>query len=113
MDLSEVKHLPKVDHTPAKLDAPSKLLLKAAALIEKHGHCQTGSGQDEDGRMCVLVAIARIPGKEGAHNTAVDRLTAAVPHVRPRGCLHQVALWSDRTPTAEVLAKLRAVALGL
>lgn len=33
MDPSEVKHFPKVDHTPAELDEPARLLLAAAICL--------------------------------------------------------------------------------
>ncbi len=50
MDQSEVKHFPKVDHTPAELDGVAKLLLKGAALIEERGHNK--GGYEKEGRLC-------------------------------------------------------------
>ena len=63
MDHSEVKHFPKIDHTPAELDDASRLLLKAAHLIELHGFCK-GIRTDGKGRHCVLGAIDHAGGHE-------------------------------------------------
>lgn len=115
MDHSEVKHLPKVDHTPADLDKASRLLLHAASRIEERGHCQNGNGLDEQGRMCVMVALGGSPQRDwSVIKEAELRLENALPaHVPGSRSLRKIARWSDGTPTADVIAKLRAVALGL
>jgi hypothetical protein len=111
MDESVIKHLAQ-----PRLDGPARLLLKAAALIEEYGHCQTGEGHDGK-RMCVMVALQKAAGVVDLHidvELARDRLERHIPNVRSKfaGNLVRAARWSDSTPTAEVLAKLRAVALS-
>jgi hypothetical protein len=107
MDLSEVKHLPKVDHTPAELDEASKLLLKAAVLIEEHGLWQ-GDPRKAVGGICAILAI---PRDSPAAYDAQERLIKAVGGTR----IVHVFEWNDapERTAAEVCAKLRAVALGL
>lgn len=115
MDHSEVKHLPKVDHTPAELDAASKILLKAAAVIEERGLAK-GERCNAKGAMCVHGAIAfAAHGDPHAWEQDDGRLavTRMVEAVDP-GC-GGAAQWNnarERTKD-EVVAKLRAVALGL
>lgn len=116
MDRSEVKNLQKVDHTPAELDEASKILLRAAALIEEKGWC-TGVFASA-GRMCARGAIYRAATgspypdydcKAGVE--AESRIAASVGGQHP--C--DVGGWNNargRTKD-EVVAKLRAVALGL
>jgi hypothetical protein len=111
MDLSEIKHLPKTDHEPAELDGVSRRILRAAALIEKHGHCQRGTSHDGQGRMCVIAALADAGSEGGSLYGALKRLEPQVPEVDEHKPMNKVARWSDGTPTIEVLAKLRAVAL--
>lgn len=105
MDHSETKYLPRVDHAPAELDDASKILLKAAALIEESGWCQ--NAMFDKGRMCALGAIGTAGRYQQSAYDARDRLQSA---------LHAgVGAWNDvdgRTKD-EVVAKLRAVALGL
>jgi hypothetical protein len=109
MDHSEVKHLPKVDHTPAELDAASKLLLKAADYVEKNGWCQHEL-QSGDGRVCIVGALSAVADEiflVGTHSAAWTRLQKALNKM--------AGTWNDtqgRTKE-EVVAKLRAVALGL
>jgi hypothetical protein len=113
MDESVVKHFEQ----PAKLDRPAQLLMRAADLIEEHGHCQTGEGLDGSGSMCVMVALQKASGVADIDvnvELARERLEMRIPNVRSRvsGNLVRAARWSDATPTAEVLATLRAVALS-
>lgn len=108
MDHSEVKHLPKVDHTPAELDEASQGLLRAAAWIEKHGLCQRGMYGAGDSGCIVVTFIRTIPDCE-ANQQARDRLRALVPTIPS---IHRdLADWNESgvTPT-EVLAKIRAAA---
>lgn len=105
MDHSEVKNFPKVDHTPAELDDLSRALLKAADYIERHGWQQEFLGCG-GGPVCVLGGIYY--ANEGRYYiTAAGRLMDSLG-----GRADQ---WNDRPgrTQAEVVAKLRAVALGL
>jgi hypothetical protein len=121
MDHSEVKHLPKVDHTPAELAEPAKLLLKAADLIEERGHCKWVTC-DDLGRLCLRGALraAESGGQDTSWWTAGDMALRADAIIRRTLGDESVdgdasAEWNNadgRTP-AEVVAKLRAVALGL
>lgn len=107
MDHSEVKHLPKVDHTPDDLDEASKLLLKAADLLEIPGVWGQGSFSEKRviGSHCAMTAIRSL----SKHYEAEQRFARAF------GGVLNVYEWNDtegRTKE-EVIAKLRAVALGL
>lgn len=114
MDLSEIKQLPKTDHTPAELDETSRILLNAANLIEERGHCK-GAAQVGDA-FCLSGAISRAAldsFQEGSdwslwrgHEEAMARL---------RTHMECPVAWNDRPERTkeEVVAKLRAVALGL
>lgn len=104
MDHSEVKHFQKVDHTPAELDETSRILLKAAALIEEKGHSQGTCGPGPQGPFCIISAIFYANGTRFS-SSAEKRIAAAVGNGYVR--------WSDTSPAATVIAKLRAVALGL
>lgn len=100
-----------------ELDAASRLLLKAADCIEERGlakNCQ----QDAKGRLCAYGALMLANGgtpegfNDGRDRAAIreasERLTKAV------GCKYGPASWNnapERTK-AEVVAKMRAVALG-
>ena len=118
MDHSEVKHLPKVDHTPADLDEPARLLLRAAALLEERGWCQNIQ-EDGQGRMCALGAINNAEGA-GATNRGLP-FTKAGREANARLCkavgtdFFGPAMWNNhpQRTQAEVVSKLRAVALGL
>ena len=110
MDHSEVKHLPQVDHTPADLDNDSRILLKAAYLIESNGLAKfercNGLGY------CVIGAIgfAASGDSDDDYQPAIQRM------VRGVGVADwwKLADWNnddERTPE-EVVAKLRAVALS-
>lgn len=114
MNLSEVKHLPKVDHTPAELDEPSRLLLRAAALIEEKGLCQSGPFVDSDGRICFQCALklglglgAREMDVPDVWHQANQRMSVAVGHAP--------FLWIERRDVTQeqVLSKMRSVALGI
>ena len=119
MDLSETKNLPKNDYTPAGLDGPSKLLLRAASLIERDGWCQN-TLTSPDGRMCLIGAVhyANVGRKiyQDAEDGVVwtDLSTEAITRV-DRALKMSAHLWNDdagRTKE-EVVSKLRAVALGV
>jgi hypothetical protein len=97
MDESVQEHL-------IELDEASLNLLRAAQRIELRGHCK-GSYWDGD-KACALGAIIDTSTDHEAKITAAERLHHAVGG--------DVPIWNDapeRTP-AEVVAKLRAVALG-
>ena len=111
MDHSEVKHLPKVDHTPAELDEPAKLLLKAADLIERQGWIQHEC--QNEGGYCVQGAIKAVSPVYDWFGTA-----AHAGYKRLRAAVDQgggVIGWNDQRERtqAEVVSKMRAVALGL
>lgn len=85
------------------LDEASKLLLKAAALIEERGWCQ-GSMLSPSG-YCALGAIGVAGDYRDIAYKARDKFSAVVG---------SVATWNDwpgRTKE-EVIAKLRSVAIG-
>ena len=88
-----------------ELDEASKVLLKAADLIEEFGHCQSGSFHGRDGSSCVLGALSSVTLFSDLYEQAVHRLQGALGR-------RYISDWSDNTPTAEVLAKLRSVSLG-
>lgn len=118
MDHSEVKHLPKIDHTPAELDEPSRLLLKAAALIEERGH-HKGSYSASNGMVCFRGALniaacgdpVGIPNAPGADEASIRFLQTLRREGWGLGWLE----WNDAPDRTrdEVVAKMRAVALGL
>lgn len=119
MDHSEVKHLPKVDHTPAKMDEPCRLMLSAASIIERDGWCQN-SMTSPSGQVCLEGALLRAYGVKFDHHTGASQM--------PPNAVFDVLMtiknrlggtrpfdWND-TPgrtKEEVVTKLRAVALGL
>lgn len=112
----ETKTKPQVDHTPAELDMVSKVLLRAAALIEQYGHCQQEPGIGRDGSICVMVAINKADVEINPYGRvfadAAWRLEKNLPPMQGKNGNRRAATWSDETSTAEVLAKLRAVALA-
>lgn len=116
----ETKTQPKVDHTPAQLDEVSRLMLKAADLIEKHGLAKDERCSAE-GAYCVhgALAMAETGNPEAWDNPLEYVATARIfktlgvqetTFFNPRG----IAQWNNapgRTQD-EVVAKLRAVALS-
>lgn len=96
-----------------ELDEPSKALLKAAALIEKHGWCQNHYSS-ADGRLCILGAVKAALGipvgdEEDVNPIAEKACERIFDNVGVRA-----HFWNDRAGRTqdEVVAKLRAVALG-
>lgn len=118
MDHSEVKHLPKVDHTPADLDDTSRRLLKAAALIETYGHAKM-TVCDDGGRMCLRGALVAAQGRErnvmelDAMN--MDRCSQAADLRIAYVVGGDSVGWNNaKERTAEeVISTMRRVALGL
>lgn len=115
MDLSETKNL-KADHEPAKLNDDALVLLKAANIIERDGHHKGWicNGDNASGPVCLLGAILRAIAGSSADWTQKHPAHASV--VRLGSLVHpQLAYWNDDPATTkeEVIAKLRAVALGL
>jgi hypothetical protein len=100
---------PKVDHTPAELDGPSKALLDAAAWIEQNGLCQRNAderGRGSDGSGCVIYALWTVSSEHSLE--AQQRLQKRITD-------ENIVYWvefSGATPD-QVIAKMRAVALGL
>jgi hypothetical protein len=113
MDHSEVKHL-KVDHTPAELDEASKLLLRAANLIEKRGlNNKDYTFVHLDGSICVKCAItlsAGFPEDAGTSISPVTNYAYTRLWDATKACPYD---WIIGRSQDEVVAKLRAVALGL
>jgi hypothetical protein len=114
MDHSEVKYLPKVDHTPAELDEASKLLLRTADLIEDRGLACTAF--DDEGRGCVIVTMCSLPGAPmKLVEEALDRVRRYIRTQARSGC-YGIPSWSDKAAregrAAEVISALRAVAFS-
>jgi hypothetical protein len=113
MDHSEVKHLPKVDHTPAELDAASRLLLRTAEVIERQGWCQCYIGI-ANGQVCLEGALMIAAGKT-PESVIIPNTVAGEAVSRVRASVGMGAYqWNDKPGRTkeEVIAKLRAVALG-
>lgn len=122
---SEVKHLPKVDHQFAEMDAPAKVLLKAAALIEDRGlakHIQC----DAEGKLCIYGALVLADGgipysigsrfeSTGIFAGSTPAAMEAVRRVEKDLGTNDASIWNnaEERTQADVVAKLRAVALGL
>lgn len=108
MDLSEVKKLEQ----PAELDEGSRVLLRAAELIEQHGWVQGSAGEGHGHGFCVDHALVSAVGELAptclwsADHPSYRRLYRAVG-MGP-------SIWNDQPGRTkrDVLAKLRAVALG-
>lgn len=108
----------------AKLDEATKLLLKAADVLERHGLAK-GIRCDGLGSHCVLGAIDVAAGydpdfgegddeKSDAWKSAVRRLSDALPLMSHLGSNWNAAEWNNAPERSqfEVVSKLRAVALG-
>jgi hypothetical protein len=101
MDESVVEHF-------IELDDASRLLLRAADLMERDGFAQHCYTPGPNGERCAGLAMVAVwgGGDEDAHEEALRRLRRVVGRY--------IHVWNDapgRTG-AEVIAKLRAVALG-
>ena len=104
-----VEHKEAGESTPV-LDDASRLLLRAAALIEERGWCQGAYFSGE--RLCAMGALHMASGGRigdaftAVGSVAIERLWKKLPTVIPD--------WNDRPGRTkeEVVAKLRAVALG-
>lgn len=119
MDHSEVKHLPKVDHTPAEMSEESQLLLKAASIVEQKGHTKNQLCSDYDpehGSVCLLGALNH--AQRGSAWFGDDQQSKAVREIAGRvygGSWIKAVAWNnapERTQT-EVVSALRMAALGL
>lgn len=113
----EMKERGEITEAPAKaLDEASQILLKAADFIERNG-LSCGGGTDMRGRECVAVVINNVSKGRPAHWQAANRMEAALDFQFDEGMhLRPLAQWSDAQGragrTAEVVAKLREVALS-
>lgn len=85
------------------------LLRAAASYIEVHGHEQRGGENGgmglQCGPCCPIAACHRLTSNSNLRYNAKRALWNSLP------CW--IARWSDRTPTAEVLATMRRVAREL
>jgi hypothetical protein len=104
--MMKTKTQPKVDHTPAELDETSRILLRAAAIIEERGHAKTTSGYGPNGEVCAMCAIKEATPGNWFDLVAENRLRESI------GSIH-ITGWNNSHSATEVAAKLRAVALGL
>lgn len=115
MNLSEAKHLHK-DLTPAKLDPVSDVLLKAAAILERYGHCKN-IRHNQHGSFCLMGAISMARfGTVDFDNDAVV-IEAATRVARTIGGTYDAATavhWNNEPERTaeEVIARLRAVAFS-
>jgi hypothetical protein len=111
MDHSEVKHLPKVDHTPAELAGWQRVMLKASDIIDERGLCKESYSGSRG--YCIYGALYA-----AADLTPMDAMNEALNEAR-RILLNKlpdtIICWNDHKDRTkdEVVAKLRAVALGL
>jgi hypothetical protein len=121
MDFSETKHLPKVDHTPAELGEERRLLLKAADLMEARGHCKGRLATERfHGAVCLYGALYAAANHgdawaSGPHIAKAGEAALLVRHALGLKNSYSEIDWNnapERTKD-EVVAKLRAVALGL
>lgn len=112
----EHKEIGEAQEAPAKvLDEPAKLLLRAAELIEERGHCRSGQLFDEEtGGMCAFGALSMAACGNPVltpHNSfiAMRRFSKVVTGSDDYmyGCD-----WNNTHTAAEVVAKLREVALS-
>lgn len=115
MDHSEVKHLPKVDHTPAKLAEWQRLLLTGASLIEIRGH-NKGSFEAR-GKLCFRGSLhVASSGKSDHGGPGCDEASARFLQALHKRGLGQGGwlMWNDEPSrtSAEVVSLMRAVALG-
>jgi hypothetical protein len=92
------------------LAAGTKILLDAAAYIEKHGWCQGNYWRD--GRSCAVGAIARVGrwGEQGAGHEARRMAYSKLERLTGQPIVH----WNDAAgrSEAEVVYTLRKAALG-
>lgn len=89
-----------------ELSGWQRVLLKAADVIEKYGHAKRCYSPLANGERCAGLAIVAAHGQTDDHEEAVARLQKAVGGY--------ITLWNDEPERTadEVIAKLRAVALG-
>jgi hypothetical protein len=100
---------PNRESSQEALDETGKLFLKAAALIEDRGLAR-GVAQDSRGRLCIVGALNLAHGGE-AHDSSCPLRTFE----RFQDATGQMLrTWNDQRGRTkeEVVAKLRAVALG-
>jgi hypothetical protein len=90
------------------LDPATKLLLDAAAYIERHGWCQFNT-KKRDGRVCLVGAMWEVD-----HGRASDEYKTATTKLRNRLNTNFIMHWNDvdgRTKD-EVLTALRRAAMS-
>lgn len=109
----EIITKPKTDYTPAALDEPAKLLLRAADVIEAQGWCQKFVGS-RDGKVCLEGALMVAYGKSPTELIEASRVPMEASRRVRRAVGTDAFRWNDEKGRTkdEVVAKLRAVALG-
>lgn len=93
-----------------ELDDASKLLLKAAALIESKGLCK-GQYTERD-RYCVFGALDASAGFFPGDGVFASCSALDEAILRFGDAVGSIAGWNDDHTKEEVVAKLRSVALG-
>ncbi len=101
-----VEHKEAGEQQTKPLDKTGILMLRIAEFIERNG-LSCGGQVDHRGRKC-LVRIAGELGNGEGQMQVMRRLLKAFPEVEGLG----MGRWSDNMPAAEMVKKLRAVALG-
>lgn len=112
MDMSEQKHL-TTDYAPAELDEASRVLLRAADLIERRGWCQN-TLYTPDGALCIMGAFNAIATNNKWQFTADNPVWKAYERLYASLNNEEPAVWNDEKHRTkfQVVAKLRALALG-
>lgn len=90
-----------------ELDEGSALLLCAAELLEKKGHCNWAA-QGFDGSLCVHAALMEVAGAPHDAPALVAARYKLAQHLDGGN----ITYWSNASTQKQVLAMLRAVALS-
>jgi hypothetical protein len=98
------------EHLKTTLDITSTLLLRAADYIETHG-LSCGGHIDMQGHKCTAMVIVML-AYDSNQIKHIDPATRRVARYLRQHGLTCLPYWSDSTPADQVVAVLRAVALG-
>lgn len=114
--MEKTKNLPCTDYAPAELDESSRLLLRAANLIESNGFACGGAFEQHTGELCARGALYKAAmgdawagylGNDGRWDEAQKRLLSALGGSEPT----DIGKWNNNSNKEAVIAKLRSVAL--